>query len=117
MFISAYTGTRWGQHMTPEARAKHPEMEDWTDEDIHELAKGFSQKIYDKEFSPALIQQYFKDFRAEPRRALQELDAWMEDPRGYRKPSLDYDLDGSISKMEAKLEGKSTNGHAIAPHA
>ncbi|KAF3760600.1 P-loop containing nucleoside triphosphate hydrolase protein, partial [Cryphonectria parasitica EP155] len=58
---------------------KHPEMEDWTDEDIYVLAKEFSDKIQDAKFSPALIQQYFKDFRAEPRRAVQELEEWMKD--------------------------------------
>lgn len=95
MFINAYTGTRWGQHMTPEARLKHPEMEEWTDEDIQGLAQEFSLIIPDMEFSPALLQQYFKDFRAEPRRAVKELGEWMKDPRGYRKPSLDCNSHGT----------------------
>ncbi|PSR83515.1 hypothetical protein BD289DRAFT_453816 [Coniella lustricola] len=67
------------------------DVEDWTDEDIALLAKQFSDKIRDTEFSPALLQQYFKDFRAEPRRAVKELGAWMEDPRGYRKPGIGYE--------------------------
>ncbi|KAJ4405040.1 hypothetical protein N0V82_010384 [Gnomoniopsis sp. IMI 355080] len=94
MFVHAYTGTRWGQHMSRESRLKHAEMEDWTDQEIQELAEAFSATIRGEEFSPALIQQYFKDFRAEPRRAVKELEEWMKDPRGYRKPSLDCDLSG-----------------------
>lgn len=102
MFLNAYSGTRWGQHMSPETRLKHPEMEDWTDQDIRELAEEFSTTIHDEEFSPALIQQYFKDFRAEPRRAVKELEEWMKDPRGYRKPSLDYDLNGVMETLKLK---------------
>lgn len=104
MFINAYTGTKWGQHMSPEVRARYPEMEDWTDEDIDELAKDFSDKIHAMKFSPALIQQFFKDFRAEPRRAVQELDEWMKDPRGYRRPSLDYNWNGSVSTPNGKTD-------------
>lgn len=102
MFINAYAGTRWGQHMSREARLKHPEMEEWTDEEIRKLAKTFSATIRHMEFSPALIQQYFKDFRAEPRRAVQELERWMKNPRGYRKPSLDYDVDGVVAALALK---------------
>lgn len=102
MFLNAYSGTRWGQHMSAETRLKHPEMEDWTDQDIRELAEQFSATIHDEEFSPALIQQYFKDFRAEPRRAVKELEEWMKDPRGYRKPSLDYDLNGVVEALKLK---------------
>ncbi|ROW15003.1 hypothetical protein VPNG_03420 [Cytospora leucostoma] len=82
MFVNAYKGVRW---------VKQPgdvELEDWVDEDIAHLSKQFADKIRDQEFSPALLQQYFKDFRAQPRRAVEEIDAWMKDPRGYRKPSL-----------------------------
>lgn len=104
MFINAYTGTRWGQHMSPKVREKYPHMEDWTDEDIKKLAKDFSDKIHDEEFSPALIQQFFKDFRAEPRRAVQELEDWMKNPRGYRKPSLEHHSNGSISKLKEKTD-------------
>lgn len=88
MFANAYTGARWGQHMSRGAVARHPEMEDWEDADIAPLAAEFADRIRGGEFSPALLQQYFKDFRAEPRRAVRELEAWMEDPRAYRKPSL-----------------------------
>lgn len=102
MFVNAYSGTRWGQHMSPETKSKHPEMEDWTDEDIHELSEVFAATIHEEEFSPALIQQYFKDFRAEPRRAVKELEEWMKDPRGYRKPSLDYDLNGVVKTLKLK---------------
>lgn len=107
MFVNAYTGTRWGQHMPPALRARHPEMEDWEDADIARLAGRFADEIRDGEFSPALLQQYFKDFRAEPRRAVQELGEWMKDPRGYRKPSLDYDVNGSI--LAAKAKSKQEN--------
>lgn len=102
MFVNAYSGTRWGQHMSRETRLKHPEMEDWTDEEIRDLAEEFSATIHDEEFSPALIQQYFKDFRAEPRRAVKELEEWMKDTRGYRKPSLDYDLKGVVETLKMK---------------
>lgn len=78
--------------MSRETRLKQPEKEDWTDDEIRSLAKKFSATIHDMKFSPALIQQYFKDFRAEPRRAVQELEEWMKNPRGYRKPSLDSDV-------------------------
>lgn len=104
MFINAYAGTRWGQHMSREARLKHPEMEEWTDEEIRDLARTFSAKIRHMEYSPALIQQYFKDFRAEPRRAVQELDQWMRNPRGYRKPSLDYDVAGFVAALKIRKE-------------
>lgn len=104
MFINAYTGTRWGQHMTREARAKHPEIEDWTDEDIEKLSREFSERIHDMRFSPALIQQYFKDFRAEPRRAVKELNEWMENPRGYRKPILSYTSNGSAGKVKEEVK-------------
>lgn len=107
MFANAYTGTRWGQHMSREAVLRHPEMEEWTDGDIARLAAQFSAGIRDAEFSPALLQQYFKDFRAEPRRAVRELGAWMEDPRGYRKPSLRHLPDGAVAAPvdEEKLDG------------
>lgn len=64
------------------------ESKDWTDEDIVHLSQQFGEKIRGREFSPAVLQQYFKDFRAQPRRAVEEIDEWMKDPRGYRKPSL-----------------------------
>lgn len=84
MFLAAYTGTRWVHHGSPSA--PRPEAEEWTDEQIKTLARAFADRILDKAFSPAILQQYFKDYRAEPRRALSELEKWMEDPRGYRKP-------------------------------
>lgn len=110
MFTNAYTGTRWGQHMSRETRLKHPEMEEWTDEEIHVLAAEFSQKIHDMEYSPALFQQYFKDFRAEPRRAVQQVDEWMKNPRGYRKPSLNRDANALLLELKAKkiLRAKET---------
>lgn len=124
MFINAYTGTKWGQHMSKETRAKHPEMEEWTDEEIFQMAKEFSDKIHDQEFSPALIQQFFKDFRAEPRRAVKELDEWMKAPRLYRKPCVDYDLNGSVAGLKSKIENgqmkdglKSANGFSVSPLA
>lgn len=83
MFYAAYTGTRWKPHVTVD-ESTH-QVEDYTDEDITRLAKEFSDKIHNEEVSPALLQQYFKDFRAEPRLALSELDKWMEDPRAYCK--------------------------------
>lgn len=110
MFTNAYTGTRWGQHMSKETRAKHPEMEEWTDEEIYQMAKEFSRKIHDTEFSPALIQQYFKDFRAEPRRAVKELDEWMKAPRLYRKPCLDYDLNRSVAELQIKIKTEKRKG-------
>lgn len=88
MFINAYTGKRWGQHRSLHNRMNHPEMEEWKDEEVKGLAVEFSTIIHDKKFSPALIQQYFKDFRTQPRGAVRHLDEWMKDPRGYRKPSL-----------------------------
>lgn len=80
MFINIYSGERW----IPYEPGK-PDVEDWTEDDIKRLADEFGAKIHDQTFSPALLQQYFKEFRAEPRRAVQEIDKWMEDPRGYRK--------------------------------
>lgn len=88
MFTGAYTGVRWTEHRPAGGGHVAPlhESEDWTDEDIALLAGEFSDKIRDQAFSPALIQQFFKDFRAQPRRAVRELDEWMKDPRAYRKP-------------------------------
>ncbi|CAN8097635.1 unnamed protein product [Discula destructiva] len=87
MFIAAYTGTRWQPHTPNRDSARlDPEVEEYTEENINQLAQDFSEKIRGEEFSPALVQQYFKDFRAQPRLALQELDKWMEDPRAYLKP-------------------------------
>ncbi|KAL1870690.1 hypothetical protein Daus18300_005010 [Diaporthe australafricana] len=83
MFVNAYSGERW----VPYQRGK-PEVEDWTEETIKRLGDEFGSKIGDKELSPALLQQYFKEFRVEPRRAVQEMGKWMENPRGYRKPGL-----------------------------
>lgn len=83
MFTNTYSGERW----IPYQPGK-PGVEDWTEDDIKRLAEEFGAKIHDQEFSPALLQQYFKDFRVEPRRAVQEVDKWMEDPRGYRKHGL-----------------------------
>lgn len=80
MFINIYSGERW----IPYQPGK-PDIEDWTEDDIKSLADEFGAKIHDQTFSPALLQQYFKEFRVEPRRAVQEIDKWMEDPRGYRK--------------------------------
>ncbi|KAG6364592.1 hypothetical protein INS49_006194 [Diaporthe citri] len=83
MFINIYSGERW----IPYEPGK-PDVEDWTEDDIKRLADEFGAKIHDREFSPALLQQYFKEFRVEPRRAVQEVDKWMENPRGYRKHGL-----------------------------
>lgn len=83
MFINIYSGERW----IPYEPGK-PDVEDWTEDDIKRLADEFGAKIQDQKFSPALLQQYFKEFRVEPRRALQEMDKWMENPRGYRKHGL-----------------------------
>lgn len=83
MFINIYSGERW----IPYESGK-PDVEDWTEDDIKRLADEFGAKIHDQKFSPALLQQYFKEFRVEPRRAVQEMDKWMENPRGYRKHGL-----------------------------
>lgn len=83
MFINTYSGERWGPYQLGK-----PGVEDWTEDDIQRLADEFGAKIHDQKFSPALLQQYFKEFRVEPRRAVQEMDKWMEDPRGYRKHGL-----------------------------
>lgn len=83
MFINIYSGERW----IPYEPGK-PDVEDWTGDDIKRLAHEFGAKIHDQKFSPALLQQYFKEFRVEPRRAVQEMDKWMENPRGYRKHGL-----------------------------
>lgn len=83
MFINTYSGERW----IPYQLGK-PDMEDWTGDDILRLADEFGAKIHDQKFSPALLQQYFKEFRVEPRRAVQEMDKWMENPRAYRKHGL-----------------------------
>lgn len=104
MFVAAYTGARWvtqqrrlpphDTYTPPTLAPERPpdveeeEKEDWGEEDIAGLAEEFSDRIRDQEFSPALLQQFFKDFRAEPRRAVQEVDVWMENPRAYRKPLL-----------------------------
>lgn len=80
MFINIYSGERWIPYQPDK-----PDIEDWTEDDIKRLADEFGAKIHDQMFSPALLQQYFKEFRVEPRRAVQEIDRWMEDPRGYRK--------------------------------
>ncbi|KAI7776807.1 hypothetical protein LA080_004463 [Diaporthe eres] len=109
MFANAYTGARWGQHMSREAVARHPEMEEWVDADILPLAAQFAERIRGGEFSPALLQQYFKDFRAEPRRAVLELEAWMEDPRAYRKPSLGHRPAAAVAVLGD--EGEKLNGH------
>lgn len=83
MFISTYSGERWIPYQPGQ-----PDMEDWNQDDIKRLADEFGAKIRDQKFSPALLQQYFKEFRVEPRRAVQEMDKWMENPRGYRKHGL-----------------------------
>lgn len=109
MFSNAYTGARWGQHMSREAVARHAEMEDWADADIPPLAAEFARRIRGGEFSPALLQQYFKDFRAEPRRAVGEVEAWMEDPRAYRKPALGNR--SAAAGTAPGAEGEKLNGH------
>lgn len=83
MFINIYSGERWIPYQSGK-----PDVEDWTEDDIKRLADEFGAKIHDQKFSPALLQQYFKEFRVEPRRAVQEIDRWMENPRGYRKHDL-----------------------------
>lgn len=90
--------------------ARHPEMEDWEDADIPPLAADFAGRIRGGEFSPALLQQYFKDFRAEPRRAVREVEAWMEDPRAYRKPpSLGHKP--AAGQAASGDEGEKPNGY------
>ena len=101
MFISAYSGERWIPH-----EPDQPDVEDWTDDDIKRLAEEFGAKIHDQKFSPALLQQYFKDFRVEPRRAVQEMDKWMENPRGYRKDGLQERLDEKASAVEPEAQTK-----------
>lgn len=83
MFINTYSGERW----IPYQHGMR-DNEDWTEDDIKRLADEFGARIHDQKFSPAILQQYFKEFRVEPRRAVQEMDKWMEDPRGYRKHGL-----------------------------
>lgn len=83
MFINTYSGERWVPYQLGKSG-----VEDWTEDDILRLADEFGAKIHDQKFSPALLQQYFKEFRVEPRRAVQEMDKWMENPRGYRKHGL-----------------------------
>jgi chaperone BCS1 len=117
MFANAYTGARWGHHMSREAVARHSEMEEWEDADIPPLAAEFAERIRGGEFSPALLQQYFKDFRAEPRRAVGELDSWMEDPRAYRKPSLRHAHAAAVtaSRDAGGEVAKHSNGVVEAP--
>lgn len=86
-------------------------MEDWEDADIPPLAADFADRILGGEFSPALLQQYFKDFRAEPRLAVREVEAWMEDPRAYRKPSLGP-KPAAAAAAAPGAGGKKPNGHS-----
>lgn len=95
MFLGAYTGERWAPQTlsssaSPAFDDDDPEVEDYTERDIAPLATAFAAKLHDEQFSPALVQQYFKDFRAQPRLALRELDAWMAEPRAYLKPTLRF---------------------------
>ncbi|KAI3391050.1 hypothetical protein diail_8078 [Diaporthe ilicicola] len=98
MFISAYSGERWVPYQPDK-----PDVEDWTEEDIKRLGEEFGSKIRDETFSPALLQQYFKDYRVEPRRAVQDMDKWMDNPRGHRKQSLPEQL---VAKQEPDTEAK-----------
>lgn len=107
MFIHAYSGERWAPY-----QPGNPQVEDWTEEDIKRLAEEFAAKIREKEFSPALLQQYFKEFRVEPRRAVQEVEKWMDDPRGYRKRGL-LELGPAVGPgvgTDAKVETKDSEG-------
>lgn len=125
LFKNAYMGERWRREQDTEAGALKEESRDyepksntttitneksklaaeaeqWTDQDIEDLAWQFAEKITDQGFSPALIQQYLKDFRVEPRRAVRELDEWMKSPREYIKP-----LRASVKKSR----------HEVVPHS
>ncbi|KAK2604605.1 hypothetical protein N8I77_007518 [Diaporthe amygdali] len=108
MFIHAYSGERWAPY-----QPGNPQVEDWTEEDIKRLAEEFAAKIREEEFSPALLQQYFKEFRVEPRRAVQEVEKWMDDPRGYRKRGLPEfgPAVGPAVGTGAKVETKNSEGN------
>lgn len=110
LFINTYSGERW----VPYQLGK-PGVEDWTEDDIQRLAEEFGAKLHDEKFSPALLQQYFKEFRVEPRRAVQEIDKWMENPRGYRKHGLpkqrldEKNPDGKVVDVGLDAKGKVEN--------
>lgn len=75
MFVSIYSEERW----IPYQHGK-PNVEGWAEGDLKCLIDEFGAKIHDQKFGPALLQQYFKESRVEPRRAVQEMDEWMNVP-------------------------------------
>ena len=55
--------------------------EELSAEDLHQIGKEFSEKVPEKKFSPAEIQGFLLKQKTDPRRALQEVEAWVKEYR------------------------------------
>jgi len=77
--------------------------EEWTEEELIDIAKKFAAQVPDAVFSPAEIQGFLLKRKMEPRRALDEVDFWVEEMRGVKAKGPSKEETDSVQE-EKKVE-------------
>jgi hypothetical protein len=77
--------------------------EEWTEEELIDIAKKFAAQVPDDMFSPAKIQGFLLKGKREPRRALEEVGSWVEDMRSVKVKGASKEEADSVQE-EKKVE-------------
>jgi mitochondrial chaperone BCS1 len=77
--------------------------EEWTEEELIDIAKKFAAQVPDAVFSPAEIQGFLLKRKMEPRRALDEVGSWVEEMRGVKVKGASKEETDSVHE-EKKVE-------------
>jgi mitochondrial chaperone BCS1 len=77
--------------------------EEWTEEELIDIAKKFAAQVPDAVFSPAEIQGFLLKRKMEPRRALDEVGSWVEEMRGVKVKGASKEETDSVQE-EKKVE-------------
>lgn len=81
--------------------------------EIEQYATKFAEKIPANTFTPAQVQNFLQDCRADPLKALREVDAWVaenQEKSGAPSPAGGSDMSASIISHAAQTPPTAENG-------
>ena len=77
-----------------------------TKEELHTLAATFAERVPEAEFSPAQFQEFLVPRKKDPRKAVEEVEAWVEKVRKRRVAKTKAAEDKSSMEVSIKGEGE-----------
>ena len=80
-----------------------------TREELHTLAATFAERVPEEEFSPAQFQEFLVPRKKDPRKAVEEVEAWVEKVRKRRdaKAKAAEERTGKEESVKGEDEGGS----------